>query len=319
MSDEIVVQMSSELSQDASGISAAASYLANLSESSRRTQAWALGVIVEMVTKEKGFSIFVFPWHQLSPPVVSLIRQNLSSYKHTTSNRILTALRGVITHCWRNGLINAETKERLIDFKPIKGSSLPAGRHVASEEIKSLRKSADPKKVVGIRNLAILSLLAGTGLRRAEVCSIDIDGYANIDGTGKSVSVIGKGNKQRTVAVPTWAQKSLDAWIETRGNAPGPLFLPLTKSGNIMYRRMDPATVAHAIKEMAEIAGIEKNLTAHDFRRTYVSNLLEAGVDLAVVQRLVGHSDPKITARYDRRGKSAERAAAEMLDDPDSK
>lgn len=319
MSDEIVVHEASSVDLQASPDTmggAVVSYLAQLSPSSRRTQAWALQAIVNLVTKRTDVTIYAFPWHQLTPVVVALIKQGLSEYKHTTSNRILAALRGVITSAWRIGLMDAERKERLLDFTPVRGTSLPAGRHIGKDEIRAMKVSVNDKKTVGIRDIAILALLAGTGLRRSEVCSIDLSGYADTDGHGKSVAVTGKGNKQRSVAVPSWVQSSLDAWLEVRGKEEGPLFLPINRAGEPMMRRLSASSVALAVQNAAEIAGIDKHLTTHDFRRTYVSNLLDAGVDLAVVQRLVGHSDPKITARYDRRGKAAERAAAEKVSDP---
>lgn len=293
-------------------------YLASLAKGSREAQRWALEQIVRICASEA--TIYEFQWQALTPTVVSLLQSKLTEeYKYTTTNRIMAALRGVITAYWRNGLIDAETKERLLDFKPVRGSSVPKGRHISTKEVSSMAKSADLDTVVGCRDAAILALIASTGLRRAEVVTIDLEGYSNVSGHGKSVTVLGKGNKQRSVAVPSWAQNVLDEWVEKRGEAEGPLFVPIARGGGLLMRRMSPATVALAVKQLAHAAGITKVLTTHDFRRTYVSNLLDAGVDLAVVQRMVGHSDPKITARYDRRGKSAEHQAAELLDDPMSK
>ena len=75
---------------------------------------------------------------------------------------------------------------------------------------------------------------------------------------------------------------------------------------------MTPDAVLKIIRRRALQAGVE-SFSPHDFRRTFCSDLLDAGVDIVTVQKLAGHASPVTTAKYDRRGEEAKRRAAQRL------
>ena len=77
----------------------------------------------------------------------------------------------------------------------------------------------------------------------------------------------------------------------------------------LLGQRLSSQAVLNALEKRSEQAGV-KYLSPHDFRRTFISNLLDAGADISTVQRLVGHSSPLTTARYDRRGQETKRRAS---------
>ena len=93
------------------------------------------------------------------------------------------------------------------------------------------------------------------------------------------------------------------------------MFWPIRKGGVLQRRRMTTQAVYHLLATRAKQAGV-KHLSPHDLRRSCVSDLLDNGADLAVVQRLMGHSDPATTSRYDRRPEAAKRKAAALLHVP---
>ena len=101
-----------------------------------------------------------------------------------------------------------------------------------------------------------------------------------------------------------------------RGDAPGPLFLPLTKSGKAVSRPLRPQAVAELLLRHGAQAGLSAPCSPHDLRRTGIGDLLDAGADLATVQHLAGHADPATTAHYDRRGERAKRRATDLLHVP---
>jgi site-specific recombinase XerD len=80
----------------------------------------------------------------------------------------------------------------------------------------------------------------------------------------------------------------------------------------VQLRRMTPQAVLLIVQKRATEAGVE-SFSPHDFRRTFCSDLLDAGVDIVTVQKLAGHASPVTTAKYDRRGEEAKRRAVQRL------
>jgi len=173
-----------------------------------------------------------------------------------------------------------------------------------------------------------------SGLRRAEVVKLDLE---DLDLTHSELHVIGKRNKERKAFLAQGAIRAIQKWIELRGTEPGPLFYSVNKGGNIVrYRRnrllgdlkqselsskhivarLSDQTIYHLIDRRAMQAGLIKKTTPHDMRRTFVSDLLDVGVDLATVSRMAGHEDTNTTKRYDRRSSRVMQEAAEKLNVP---
>lgn len=166
----------------------------------------------------------------------------------------------------------------------------------------------------GARDRAAFALLRGTGIRRAEACSLTLDAY---DPLHRQLTVWkGKGRKQRVVFLPEWVTGEVERWLRHRGHTPGALLCPSDKHGNVTPRRhLHPDTLWERFVARVEAAGVE-HFTPHDLRRTFAGDLLGAGHDLVKVQRAMGHSDPAQTARYDRRGLETRRDMAASIPSP---
>ncbi len=168
------------------------------------------------------------------------------------------------------------------------------------------------------RDAAMIALLYVSGMRRAELVAIDVADY---DVETNGLVVRGKGNKERTAYVDNGAEDALEDWLALRGDAPGPLFLPINKGGTIIYERrgvparMTDQAVYAMLKKRASQASV-KEFSPHDLRRTFISDLLDAGADIVTVQKLAGHANVQTTARYDRRGEEAKRKAVGLLHVP---
>jgi integrase len=148
------------------------------------------------------------------------------------------------------------------------------------------------------------------GLRREEVTTLNVADY---DGESGKLIVRGKRSKVRTAYLVEGAMAALKDWLAVRGDQPGPLFLAVNKGGHLKHgRRLTPQAIYSLLARRAEHAEVE-SFTPHDLRRTFVSDLLDAGVDIVTVARMAGHSNVQTTARYDRRPEQVKQKASQLL------
>jgi site-specific recombinase XerD len=225
---------------------------------------------------------------------------------------MLSAMRGVLKAAWRLGQLDAETYHRAVDLEGVKGERLPTGRNITAGEISAMFAAcASEQSPAGIRDAVILALLR-LGLRRQEIAGLELADYNLVEET---LTVRGKRDKERLVPLMGGAAEALADWLTLRGNDAGPLLLRINKGKRILPKGITAQAVYNALAKRAEQAGVS-NLTPHDWRRTFVGDLLDAGADLSVVQKLAGHASPQTTARYDRRPEAAKRRAVERLHIP---
>lgn len=256
----------------------------------------------------------LFPWSMLQPQDVARLRTVLAQiYKPLTANWMLAGLRGILRWCWRLEYWDHERLERTLDVKPVTGKGLPAGRGLASEEVRDLFGSCATDGPRGARDAAILALLYSGGLRRFEVCALVLE---DLDPrTGKVDVQKGKGAKARTTYLAEGGRRALRAWLSIRGDAPGPLVCKVSRYGTPVLKPMQPGSVWQILDKRAKAAGV-LHLSPHDLRRTMIGDLLDSGAEIVSVSRLCGHSSLTQTARYDRRPERAAQEAAEKLDVP---
>ena len=289
-------------------------YLETFTGESQRAMRSALDSIADILSNGKvGTSDLA--WHELRIQHVSALRARmLELMAPATINRYLTAVRGVMKAAWRLKLIDRESMEQTIDVAPARGKRELKGRVVGADEIQRLFEtcSADSNESIGVRDAAILAVLYGTGMRRAETASALLE---NFDETRGCLRVIGKGNKERDVFLPNGALAAVEAWLVRRGHEPGPLFTKVRKNGIVTTLPISAALVYRMLQRRHLVAGVEP-FTPHDLRRSFISELLDKGVDITTVARQVGHSNGQTTARYDRRDSDAQRDVVMQLNVP---
>ena len=150
----------------------------------------------------------------------------------------------------------------------MKGSRLPTGRELAKDEVDALyrvcREDRSPK---GLRDAAIVAVLYSTGLRRAELVSINIEDF---NGQNRSLRVIGKGNKERQVFLSETAVEAVQRYQEIRqGEGGEPLFVRIRKGGKLVATRLTEQAIYSILKTRGDEAATA-SFSPHDFRRTLI-------------------------------------------------
>jgi site-specific recombinase XerD len=286
-------------------------YLASMGPGSYWAVRHSLETVAAVLGGE-GTDPWTYPWWEVRYRDTAAVRAALARrFAPSTVNRMLSALRRVLKNAWRLGLMDHETYARAVDVENVKAKTLPRGRAVAQEELRALFRvcAADPSPA-GRRDAAMLAVLYGGGLRRAELCGLDL---ADFDAESCTLTVRnGKGRRDRAVYLSPDACGFVREWLRERGDGAGPLFNPISCAGNVRLTRMRGESLWYILRRRLRAAGVE-GISPHSMRRGYVTSLLDAGVDVFTVQKLAGHADAVTTARYDRRRETAQREAAGRL------
>lgn len=179
------------------------------------------------------------------------------------------------------------TRSPTIKIKsPKEGKRLP--KALSPEELEITRESCQT-----LRQRALVELAYASGCRLSELANLD---KKNIDWNNMTVRVIGKGDKERIVPISFKAVYHLKKYLKTRCDILPAIFITERQP----YRRMSNRAIQREVAQIGRYAGLSKSLHPHVFRHTLATFLLNNGAELAFVQQLLGHTDPKTTQRYAR-------------------
>ena len=202
--------------------------------------------------------------------------------------RILSAARGLCRFLISNNKLDANPFD---DVKAPKAAKrLP--KTLSVDQITSLVE-INPKDPLSYRDKAILELFYSSGLRLAELSSLDLH---ELDLGSNIVRVTGKGNKVRELPIGRQANAALKAWLVQRNNLPikDPQAVFLSRLGS----RISVRAIQARVKHWAKVQGIDINVSPHMLRHSFASHLLESSGDLRAVQELLGHANISTTQIY---------------------
>src|SRR3989344_863384 len=223
------------------------------------------------------------------------VRQFLSQRAKTngavTRARKLSSIKSFFKYLGREGIIEANP------VSDIEAPKLPEKEpsYLTETEYQNLIAAVKFKATPYYlsRDLAIVILLLGTGIRLSELVGLTLD-RVNLEQSDRNIKVQGKGNKERIIPLTTEVANILEQYLKKRPDVTSnPLFI--SRLGDGLHAR----SVYGLVKKYLEAAGIKKNRVAvHTLRHTFGASMLKNGENLFTIQKLLGHKQLETTGRY---------------------
>ena len=215
----------------------------------------------------------------------------------STINVRLAAVRRLAYEASDTGLLSPDLAAGIRRVKGAKRLGVRIGNWLTVDQSKTLLGEPPSGSLRGKRDRAILALLIGCGLRRAELVGIETEDFQIREEHCVIADLIGKGKHIRTVPVPRWAKRAVDEWTIAAGINTGAIFRRVSRLDKIWGDSITPKAIWHVVKAAAKRADI-KNLAPHDLRRTCARLCHLAGGELEQIQFLLGHASVQTTERY---------------------
>lgn len=265
------------------------SYLRDVRKLNHRT-------LVDLRCTLKKVSAFMAGWK----PGVCLWNLSLDDYLHWLNEgraqgyavkalaKELSHLRGLLDYAWRSG----RADRNVLDGFSLQDSLRRVEpRSLTLDEAERLVRGCPRNNAEERRRRLVVLLLYGCGLRTSELAGLDLP---DVNVERREILVRhGKGDRQRTIPVPSGLWTELLAYLMERGKKRGPLFRTQVK-----HARISAKDIGEIVREAAARAGIGWAITPRTLRHTFGTHLMDAGVDLSVIASLMGHRTPDETGVY---------------------
>ena len=216
-----------------------------------------------------------------------------SGHSRATLARRSASVRTFSAWAFEEGILTSDVAARL--RAPRVDNRLP-GVLTAQQAAQLLQTAADlaaDGDILAVRDLAIAETLYATGVRVSELVGLDV---TDLDHSQRTLRVLGKGRKERTVPYGLPAARALEGWLSRREEICAP------DAGTALFlgargRRIDPRAARDIVHRLCAAAGVP-DLGPHGLRHSAATHVLSGGADLRSVQELLGHSSLATTQRY---------------------
>ena len=172
-----------------------------------------------------------------------------------------------------------------------------SGNWLTRDQARMLLEKSDGESLRSIRDVAMISILLGCGLRRAELVSLRKEDVQIRQGHWAIVDLVGKGGHVRTVPVPGWVKSAVDRWMSAADVTAGRVFRAVSRHGTAWGKGVTENVVWNVVRNCAERMQLD-HLAPHDLRRTCAKLCHVNGGELEQIQFLLGHASVLTTERY---------------------
>jgi len=215
----------------------------------------------------------------------------------STINVRIAAIRKLASEAADNGLLDPVLAAGIAKVRGMRQMGVRAGNWLTKDQARRLLLAPDAGMLKGKRDRAMLAVLIGCGLRRAELTALTLDHIQQREARWVLIDLTGKGNRLRSVPVPSWVKTSIDEWTDAAHICEGKIFRAIDKAGHLWGEGITEKVVWWTVLEYAKPLGFE-NLAPHDLRRTCAKLCRASGGDLEQIQLLLGHASIQTTERY---------------------
>jgi site-specific recombinase XerD len=260
------------------------------SEHSKRAYAHAL---VEFLSWMRADHYLLLSKRIVEAYLTALQRHGLAP---ASINVRLSAIRKLAREGADNGMFSEDTAAAIERVKGIRVSGVRFGNWLSKRQAERLLALPDKSTNKGKRDRVILGLMIGCGLRREELAGLEFEHIQEREGRSVIVDLSGKGNRIRTIPIPTWAGPLLGAWSEVLGTATGHVVRRINKLGVVKTEPVTPQAIYKVVRAYGEQLGIR--IAPHDLRRTFAKLAHRGRSPVEQIKFSLGHSSVRTTERY---------------------
>lgn len=246
-----------------------------------------------------------FHWHRGigRPPLNKAVVQRYAAELReagmapSSINQRLSAIRKLALEAADNGAIDQQVASGIRAVKGARHEGRRTGNWLTREQAQMWLGAPEAKLKKGLRDRALLGVLIGCGLRRAEAANLSFEHVQQRDGRWVLVDLIGKRDKIRSVPMPNWTKAAIDAWSRAAGISEGLVFRAVNKGDRVTGGGITPQAIYNIIVGYAEELK-NKGVAPHDLRRTFAKLAHKGGAAIDQIQLSLGHESIQTTEEY---------------------
>lgn len=246
-----------------------------------------------------------FVWHaeqnrpELNKALINRYVKDLRARKlsSATINQKLSAIRKFASESEDNNLLDSKIANGIRAVKGVPFRGRRTGNWLTKDEAQMWLECPDIKTLKGVRDRALLAVLIGCGLRRAEASILSVHHIEQREGRWAIVDIVGKRDKMRTVPMPSWAKSAIDTWTYSAHIEEGFIFRRVNKGDNLMGESITPQAIRDIVVGYADKLK-NKGIAPHDLRRTFAKLAHKGGSPIDQIQLSLGHDSIQTTEKY---------------------